>query len=126
MGRLRWEWRALFRMSFANSPKRAGESSLWYCSRGQMRSPSDKRRPAAVGQRVDTTLDADEPAVDIPLQDLRGIGCPYFEVARPRWGLGQCRGARECLLPVRGHDRLPGAAAGRGIADASSVFVDDL
>jgi hypothetical protein len=91
-----------------------------------MRFPSDKGCPTAVRQRVDTTLDTDEPAVDIPLQDFRGIRCLCFEVARPGWGLGQCRSARQRLLPVRGHDWLPGASASRGVADASSMFIDDL
>jgi hypothetical protein len=96
------------------------------CAFGQMHSPSDKGGPAAVRQRVDTTLDTDEPAVDIPLQDFRGIRRLYLEVARPRWGLGQCNRARQCLLSVRGHDWLPCAAASGRVADASSVFIDDL
>ena len=117
---------ALVQLKYGSDKRLRRLAQAIIVSRGQMCFPSDKRRPAAVRQRVDTTLDADEPAVDIPLQDFRGIRRLYFEVARPRWGLGQCHRARECLLPVRGHDRLPGAAAGRRVADASSVFVDDL
>lgn len=93
---------------------------------GQMRLPFGKRRPAGDCQRVDATFEAHEPAVNIPLQDSGCIWRRYFEVARPRWRLGKGHRTRERVLPICSHDRLPGAAAGRRIADASSMFIDDF
>src|SRR5256885_11587479 len=70
-GPLRWELSVPFPTNFASSPKRTCDHhserrSARLCHRGygQMRFPSDERRPATVRQCVDAALDADEPAVD--------------------------------------------------------------
>src|SRR5262245_984775 len=51
------------------------------CCRRHVRLPTHERGPSDVRQGVDTALDPDKPAIDIPLQDLRGIGYAPLHVA---------------------------------------------
>ena len=90
-----------------------------------MRLPTHERGPSDLRQSVDTTLDPDKPAVDVPLQDFRRIGYAHFQCAEAPSPYGQGCGTGQRLLAIGGHDRLTRNAACDGVALPLAMFGDD-
>ena len=93
--------------------------------RRTLRSPSRKFGTTKVAKAVSASFDALEPAVDIPLEDLRRVRQRGLEIARSARHSRQRSRAIERLLPVGSHDRSAGASAHGRITSALPVLLDN-
>src|SRR5437868_10395404 len=93
--------------------------------RREMRGPPHERGLAALGERIDTALDPDEPAVDVAEEDLPCIRRVRLEVAWAGRFQRQRRRTSQGLLAVGCHDRLARAASRCRVAAASAVLFDN-
>ena len=76
-----------------------------------------------VGQLVDTSAGASEPAIDVAQQNGSGIGRQGPQIARALGSIREARGAGKRPLPIRGHDRRARAATDHWIALTPAVFL---
>ena len=84
--------------------------------------PALQGRFTAWSEAIDPAVGTLEPAIHVAAEDLPGVRRDRPQVARPpRPGPQQCRTGQR-LLPIGGHDRLPGRATRRWITAAPRVL----
>src|SRR5260370_5856799 len=71
---------------------------------------------SGIGQHINAPFGAIEPAINVVLQDFRGVGNLGLEIAHTPWPPRQRRRAGQRLLAIGRHDRRARAASERRIA----------
>jgi hypothetical protein len=86
---------------------------------------AQKRPPTRLGQLVDSSLDGDEPAIDVSTKDIISVGDRRLEVPRTSRSFCQRGGAGESALAICCHDRRPQSPTFGGIAPPAAVLLDE-
>ena len=87
--------------------------------------PAQKRPLTRLGQVVDSSLDGDEPAIDVSMKDIVSVWHRRLEVPRTSRSLCQRGGAGERALAICCHDRRPRSPAFGGITSPAAVLLDE-
>src|SRR6202035_547082 len=81
--------------------------------------------PTRLGQAVDSSLDRNEPAINVSMEDIVSVWDRRLEVPRTSRSLCQGGGAGESALAIRRHDRRPRSPTFGGIPPPAAVLLDE-
>jgi virulence-associated protein VagC len=87
--------------------------------------PAQKCGSARLGQGVDSSLDGDEPPIDVAAQDLGSVWYVRLKVPGTSRASRQRGGASEGALAISRHDRFPRSSAFNRIAPSAAMLVDE-
>ena len=87
--------------------------------------PAYKRASTSLSQVVDSSLDRDEPAINVSMKDIVGVWDGRLEVPRTSRSLCQEASAGESALAICCHDRRPRSPTFGGIAPPAAVLLDE-